>query len=116
MRRMMFVWLAVCSACSSGGHILNAGGFYDVPVGASKSEVVDQIGSPASSRNLGEGREELEYIERVRVGGRLLQERRYILTLKDGKVVSKRMETDLPAPTQFDSYEMQTTQNFSQEF
>jgi peroxiredoxin len=40
-----------------------------------------------------------------------LQERHYVIIIKDGVVVSKRVEQSSPQPTQFDSYDMQTTRN-----
>ncbi len=62
-----------------------------------------------------DGTVEYEYIERIKEGARTLQERHYIITMKDGKVVSKRVKQNLPAPYLFDSYEMQTTQVESEE-
>jgi hypothetical protein len=99
-------------ACASGGQMMSAGCFYDIPVGATKEEVISQAGSPSCVRNLGDGCEEIEYRARMRAGARILQERRYIITLKNGKVVSKRTEQNSSSPLQFDSYEMQTTHNF----
>ena len=87
--------------------------FYEIPIGASKSEVIAQAGEPLTIRQLENGREEYEYVERLRAGARVLQERRYILTLQDGKVVGRRVEYQGPpsTSTDFDSYQMQTTQN-----
>lgn len=85
--------------------------FYDIPVGASKEEVLAAAGKPFAIRNLEDGSVEYEYIERFKAGGRNINERHYIIVMKDGKVVSKRVKQDSPPPYTFDSYEMQTTQN-----
>lgn len=85
--------------------------FYDIPVGATKDEVVTSIGKPYAVHKREGGALEYEYIERFKAGGRNINERHYYLLIKDGKVVSKRVEQESPAPYTFDSYEMQTTQN-----
>jgi len=85
--------------------------FYDIPVGASKEEVVSAAGKPYAMRNLEDGSIEYEYIERFKAGGRNINERHYFLLLKDGKVASKRVKQSSPPPYTFDSYEMQTTQS-----
>lgn len=119
IRRATFRFVCVCvffgllCACSSGGHMMTLSCYSDIPVGMTKQELITQAGKPVSTRNLGDGCEEIEYTERMTAGGRLLQERRYILTLKEGKVVSKRVEYSSPSPLQYDSYDLQTTQNFS---
>ena len=88
--------------------------FYDVPVGASTSEVVETIGKPYAINEKEDGSIEYEYIERLKAGNRNLQTRKYYLIIKDGRVVSKRVQQISPLPyylESFDSYEMQTTQN-----
>ena len=85
--------------------------FYDIPLGASESELVASAGKPYSIHKKEDGVVEYEYIERVKAGARDLEERRYVLVLKDGKVVSKYVKGSTPPPYFFDSYEMQTTQN-----
>ena len=57
------------------------------------------------------GAGEYEYIGRMKAGDRTLEEKHYFLLIKDGKVVSKRVEQYSPPPYIFDSYEMQTTQS-----
>ena len=85
--------------------------FYDVPIGASQEEVIESVGKPVAIHKKGDGSIEYEYVERFTVGARNLNERRYFILMKDGKVVSKRVEQSSPQPYGFDSYEMQTTQN-----
>lgn len=111
MRRWIWISLFTMTACASGPSVLSMNAFYDISVGATRDEVVSQAGNPYSIKKKQDGSEEFVYIERLKAGARLLQERRYIITIKDGVVVSKRVETAAPSPTLFDSYEMQTTQS-----
>ena len=85
--------------------------FYDIPVGASKEEVIATAGKPVMIHRKEDGAVEYEYIERFKVGGRNVNERKYYILIKDGKVVSKRVKQDSPLPYSYDSYDMQTTQN-----
>ena len=89
--------------------------FYEIPVGASQEEVVSSAGKPYLVRTLDDGSVEYEYIERFKAGGRDINERRYFIVMKEGKVVSKRVEQISPLPYGFDSCDMQTTQNGNSE-
>ena len=85
--------------------------FSDIPIGVSSAEVVTTYGEPYAINKKSDGSIEYEYIERIKAGTRNMEERRYILVIKDGKVVSKEIKQNSPSPYYFDSYEMQTTQN-----
>ncbi len=105
------LFCVLSTACSSGGALMTMNSFHDIPIGATTSEVVAAAGDPYRINKRKDGTVEYEYIERIKAGNRDLQERRYILILKDGKVVSKEVKGEFPSPYLFDSYEMQTTQN-----
>jgi hypothetical protein len=109
MRRLLISSLLLLAACASGPSVVTMNAFYDIPVGATKNEVIAKAGDPTAIEKKDDGSEEYQYVERMTAGARLLQERHYIITLKDGVVVSKRVEQSSPPPTTFDSYEMQTT-------
>ncbi|MDE3045748.1 MAG: outer membrane protein assembly factor BamE [Verrucomicrobiota bacterium] len=107
--------LLAAAACSSGGSTMTLNSFSDIPLGATKDEVVASVGKPDLVKKHSDGSIEYEYVERVKIGARDVEERRYLIKLKDGKVVSKKIKgksEDIPYPTPyvFDSYEMQTTQ------
>ena len=111
MKRFAVLSICILASCSSGGSVVTMNSFYDVPVGASQEEVVAMVGEPVSKKNLPDGSCEYEYVERFSAGGRTLNERFYIIVIKDGKVISKKIKQESPNPYGFDSYEMQTTQN-----
>ena len=111
MRRIAWISLFAFAACASGHSMLTMDSFYDISVGASREEVISKVGDPYSITKKDDGSEEFVFIERMRAGARVIQERRYIIVLKDGIVVSKRLEQSSPPATSFDSYEMQTTRN-----
>lgn len=89
--------------------------FFDIPIGSSQTEVVAAAGEPYAIHTKDDGSIEYEYIERIKVGARDTQERHYYLLIKNGKVVSKRVDQSSPPPYIFDSYEMQTTQKSESE-
>lgn len=111
MKQKLILTLLIAASCSSGGAGVTSSAFYDVPIGATKPEMIASIGEPFSIRELEDGTVEYEYIERIKEGERNLDERRYIITMKNGKVVSKKVKQASPPPFLFDSYQMQTTEN-----
>ena len=105
------VLLLLVAGCASGGSLSSMSSFQDVPIGASEQEVVSSMGKPRKTKTNADGSVEYEYVERIKIGGRNAEERTYHIVIKDGKVVSKRVEYGSPTPWTFDSYEMQTTQS-----
>lgn len=116
MKKRLALWGMIgwtLTACSASSGLITMHSFYDVPVGASSEELVATVGKPYATHQKEDGSVEYEYIERIKVGYRDLEERRYYILIKDDKIVSKRVEQGSPLPYGFDSYEMQTTQNGS---
>jgi len=115
-RYPLLALLAAAAACSSGGSAMTLNSFSDIPLGTSKAELIATVGEPTSIKKQSDGSIEYEYVERVKIGARNIEERHYLITLKEGKVVSKKIKgsSSLPYPGRsgyvFDSYEMQTTQ------
>jgi hypothetical protein len=89
---------------------MNLNAFNDIELGESPSQVVAAVGQPYSINRKDSETVEYEYIERIKAGGRDLEDRRYIITIRDGKVVNKQVQYSSPAPYLYDSYEMQTSQ------
>ena len=102
--------LILFTSCAMGGRVVTMDAFYQVDLAAKTSQVVASLGKPYAIHRVGDGCEEYEYIERIKIGGRDAEERHYFILIKNGEVVSKRVEQSSPLPYGFDSYEMQTTQ------
>lgn len=110
MKYLLPMFFLILAACASGPSALSRAAYADISIGSTREEVIAEVGKPIHVTKKDDGSEEFEYVERLTVGGRLLQERRYFILLKDGVVISKRFDDRAPPPTTFDSYEMQTTQ------
>lgn len=108
MKRMLP--LVLFSSCAIGGPIVTMDAFYEVDLCTRTPQVIACLGKPYAIHHLDEGYVEYEYIERIKIGARDAEERRYFIMMKDGEVISKRIEASSPLPYTFDSYEMQTTQ------
>lgn len=102
--------LFLLSACALGGKPITMDAFYDIDLCTTTSQVVACLGKPYSVHEMADGYVEYEYIERIKIGARDAEERRYFILMKDGVVVSKRVKQSSPLPYGFDSYDMQTTQ------
>ena len=109
MKRFIFTSLCLAS-CSIGGGLMTMNEYQEISIGSTRSEVIATAGEPTSITKKDDGSIEYEYVERIKVGYRDLVERRYIIVLKDGVVVCKRVDQSSPLPYAFDSYDMQTTQ------
>lgn len=103
------------AACSSGGRVTSMDAFYSVDFSSTEQEVVAALGKPYAVARKEDGTVEYEYIERIKVGGRMEESRRYFIIMKDGIVISKRVKQTSPPAYWFDSYDMQTTQNDERE-
>lgn len=101
--------LMTFAACSAGAN-MNLSSFNEIELGESSSHVVSSVGQPYAIKHKEDGTIEYEYIEKIKAGGRDLEDRHYYLTIKDGKVVNKKIIYGSPAPYLYDSYEMQTSQ------
>jgi len=75
-----------------------------------KSELRKIAGKPVLIRDLKSGAKQYEYVERITENGRIMQARKYLFIIKDGKVTSKKMVfEDPPLFDKRDSYELQTS-------
>jgi hypothetical protein len=111
MRKVLGLLLLLCS-CAAGGKFITSEKFQDIPVGITTQELVDRLGDPYAIRKTQAGTEVYEYTERVAAGGQLVEVRKYIFLIKNGKVKAKQMQTQTtPIFDQRNSYEMQTSDN-----
>jgi len=84
--------------------------FSEVPMGTNTEELKSMMGKPYQVYNKDDGYVEYEYIERLKVGSRTLEERHYFFIIQDNKVIGKRVEQSSPPPFDRNSYDMQTSQ------
>ena len=108
MRKWIPLFLLV--SCGLGGKVVTMDTFYEVDISTPTQQVVDLLGKPYAIHDKGDGTVEYEYIERINIGARNAETRHYFILIKNGMVVSKRVNQTSPNPYGFDSYEMQTTQ------
>lgn len=108
--RFFSLFLVSLTACA-GSALMTMQTFADVPIGATKSDVLTAAGQPDTIRKAPDGTVEYEYVERIKAGSRDIETRYYIFVIKDDKVAAKRVKQSSPTPYTFDSFDMQTTKN-----
>ena len=92
---MKFLFLIVLAACSHTA-MMTRPNYEEITIGSSVSDVKAKVGTPYSIRKQADGTEEYEYIERIPLGTEVVQENHYYLIIKNGQVVSKRMNQQTP--------------------
>lgn len=107
---MWILFLLLASCAGGGSHVMTMDSFADISIGTKQNSLVERMGEPYAIHKKEEGALEYEYIERIRLGSREVEERHYFLLIRNGEVVSKRVTQRSPSPLGFDSYEMQTSQ------
>ncbi len=101
MERSLFQKVALTSAllllaaCATGA-IMTRSDFDNIQMGTPVSEVVQKYGDPVKLKDNKNGTESYEYIERLPIGEQTVQENNYYLIVRDGKVVGKRYNEELP--------------------
>jgi len=98
-------------SCASGGKVMTAEKFSEVSIGMTSDDLNKKFGKPYSIKDLGEGEVEYIYIEKIHMGSRVLQERHYLIILKNERVTSTKTRYYSRPAYQRNSYEMQTSYN-----
>lgn len=98
-------------SCASGGKVMTADSFSEVSIGMTADDLQKKFGKPYSIKDLGEGEIEYTYIEKIHMGSRVLQERHYLIILKNGRVTATKTRDYSRPAYQRNSYEMQTSLN-----
>ena len=70
--------------------------FDEIQLGTPVSKFEEKVGEPYKITSLKEGSEEYEYIERIPLGDEIVEENHYFLIIKEGKVISKRINRERP--------------------
>ena len=87
--------LLLLAACATGA-IMTRSDFDNIEMGTPVSEIVQKYGDPIKVKDNKNGTESYEYIERLPIGEQTVQENNYYLIVRDGKVVGKRYNEELP--------------------
>lgn len=108
-----FLSIALLSiwGCASGSKVMTIEDFSDISVGQTSDDIQKKHGKPYSIKNIGDNEVEYTYIERIPMGKRVLQERHYLIILKNGKVTSTQTRSFNRPVYERNSYEMQTSYN-----
>jgi hypothetical protein len=81
-----------------GSPVMTRPGFYAIDLGDPVNKIIQDHGEPYSIKVNKDGSKDYLYIERIPVGEQTVEENRYILVIKNGQVVSKRYNQELPPP------------------
>jgi outer membrane protein assembly factor BamE (lipoprotein component of BamABCDE complex) len=110
MKKIIFIFLFFLFSCASGGKVMTAEDFSEIHVGMTTSEIEKKYGKPFSVKELGNDEVEYVYIEKVVVNrARVLQEKHYLIILKNGRVTSTKTQIYNRPSYERNSYEMQTS-------
>jgi len=88
---LIFFIALVASGCFSRTTMMNRQSFDQISLGMRVEEFEDKVGKPFAIRDKSNGCQEYEYIERLEQGTEWLSETHYILIVRDGQVVAKRI-------------------------
>jgi len=101
MKLVMFILpLFFLTACFSRQAVMTRNGYADVEIGMSSSDVQKLYGKPYNVYSKGDEKETYEYIEKIRMGDEVIEQRRYYIVVVDGKVIGKYMKLSNPPPFQ----------------
>lgn len=87
--------LALLAGCGDS-RVMTRDNYYTVTVGTSTQDIINKYGEPNSIRNKKDGTQEYVYIEKIGTGTEVVEQNNYILVVKNGQVVSKRHNRELP--------------------
>jgi outer membrane protein assembly factor BamE (lipoprotein component of BamABCDE complex) len=106
---LMLIFL-LFSSCASGGKVMSVDKFSEVSIGMTQQDLEKKLGRPYSVKDLGNGEIEYTYIQKDDFGARgVIEERHYLITIKDGKVTNTQTKIFNRPAYERNSYEMQTT-------
>lgn len=95
-----FLFLILLVGCFSRQAVMTRDGYGEVEVGMAVSEVQKRYGKPYNIYSKGDDKETYEYIEKIRRGNEVIEQRRYYVVIVDGKVIGKYMKLSNPPPFQ----------------
>ncbi len=87
--------LLLCG-CFTRSQVISRGSFDNVQMGSSIADFEKQVGSPYRIQKRSDGSLDYEYIERIFMGEEVIEENHYYLLVKNGRIVAKRMNQEIP--------------------
>ena len=98
MKCCLLLIVLLLAGCNTNHEIMSRRGYADVSIGMSTHDVEERFGKPYHVFSKAEGTETYEYIEKITMGTHVIEQRRYYIVIKDGKVVGKYMKHSNPPP------------------
>lgn len=83
------------AACASGA-MMTRSDFDNIDVGTPVSEVVKKYGDPVQITDYNDGTQAYEYNEKLHIGEETVSENSYFFKIRNGTVVSKSYNQELP--------------------
>ncbi|MGH2612824.1 MAG: hypothetical protein ACRDFB_07215 [Rhabdochlamydiaceae bacterium] len=87
--------LAFLAACGNS-KVMTREDYYTISAGDHAEEVINKYGEPYSITNRKDGTQVYLYIEKIPAGDMTAEQNNYILIVRNGRVVSKRSNQELP--------------------
>ncbi len=87
--------LMLCG-CFGRSTLMTRSNFQSVELGEPVSSVEKRSGNPYAVRPLKDGSYEYEYVEKIWMGGEVIEVNHYYIVIKDDKVISKHMNRKKP--------------------
>ncbi len=84
--------------CQGRSDIMTREDFADILPGTEVSAIIQKHGQPYSINTRGENTYVYEYIERIRMGDQVIEQRRYFIVVSNGKVIGKYLKVTFPPP------------------
>ena len=112
MKKITLLLFSILLGCSMGSRAITMDDFYEVELGMTKQELTEKLGKPYLIQRIGDRVERYEYIEKISSADRVMEERHYFFSIKEGRVFSKEVKTFSITPFERNSYDMQTSENF----
>ncbi len=86
------------SSCNPGTKVMSREDYSIIEVGMQAKEIKNKYGTPYQIISKDGDKETYEYIERIMMGAQVVEQRRYYIVIKDGKVIGKYVKFSTPPP------------------
>ncbi|MDJ0651677.1 MAG: hypothetical protein QNJ27_01505 [Simkaniaceae bacterium] len=98
MKYLFFLGLLFLLACAIHPKVMTRDKYARVEVGMKASDIEHRFGKPYQIVSREGGKETYEYIEKIKMGNQVIEQRRYYIVIQEGKVIGKYMKLSNPPP------------------